>query len=636
MSALKFNISLEPDGAKAFLTHMYCSRFAIIGCLLFPSFVLFGQITPSAPVQDFRFPRFGENGYTQWVLQGERGIYDSEAQIRVEGMALRVYSGDERMALELTLDSPQATLRLRENRAFSDGSIEIVGANFKITGVGWEWRGETREIVVKTKTVVQFTQGIASAFSEVGPEAHKQTEIRSERLLLRTSEEAYHFEFTGEVEALSQTMNLTSETLVAIAEPPKARDEAAMAPVAPSELDSLRRIAAAGAVTIVQSGKTVQADRAEFFPREERAVLSGNTSVTTPGAYLSGQSIRSQAGEITLSGAVGEGRAQMILMKTGGLGLQGASALSSETIVLADTITMRELPMENRFVFQGAVEVMSGALQLRAETMTIVATPGKAVDSNADSGELRVGTVQNLVAEGKVEVEQDGQLAAGEHIIFYPSEERAVLTGEPRVSNGDAVVTGESMELKPGGAIIRGEFENPVRVRLPGLPDLGYDLAASNLNNVSTAPDTPEPVETVVTSRVLRMIEKADHTLFRFTDQVQVEATNLTASSGRLDVIASEAPSPRPSAATTLQLDRIEAVGGVVITQVGRISTAERAFILPEEGKVVLEGEAVVDDARGRVSGHRMTLLQGKRRAIVEGGGSGDGRARITLPALPE
>lgn len=597
---------------------------------------LLGQMTPNAPIQDFRFPRFGDNGYTQWVLQGEQGLYDSEAQIRVEGMALRVYSGDERMALELSLDSPQATLRLQENRAFSKDAIEIVGANFKIIGVGWEWSGETKEIVVKSETVVRFTQGIASAFSDATTGADKQTEIHSERLLLRTTEEAHYFEFTGQVEALSQDMDLKSERLIAEADPPKAREEATAAPTAPTELDSLRRIFAEDTVTIVQSDKTVRADAAEFFPREERAILSGNTSVTTPGAYLSGQGIRSQSGEIVLTGAEGQGRAQMILSETGGFGLQGASALSAETVVLADTIIMRELPEENRFLFRGAVEVMSGALLMRAEKMTIASTPENAAESTAESGELRVGDVKSIVAEGNVEIEQSGQLATGEQVTFYPEEQRAVLTGEPRITNGDAVVTGQSMELKPHRAIIRGESADPVMVRLPKLPDMGYDFEGLNSEKSGTTPEDSEPVETVVTSRILRMIEEADHTLFRFTDEVRVEATNLSATSERLDVIAREALKPQSDAATPLQLDRIEAHGGVVITQTGRTSTAEKAFILPKEGKVVLEGEAVVDDERGRVSGHRMTLLKGQRRAIVEGGVSGDGRAKITLPALPE
>ena len=51
-------------------------------------------MTPNAPIQNFRLPRFADNGYTQWVLQGAQGIYDSEEQVRVEGMAMRVYTGD--------------------------------------------------------------------------------------------------------------------------------------------------------------------------------------------------------------------------------------------------------------------------------------------------------------------------------------------------------------------------------------------------------------------------------------------------------------------------------------------------------------------------------------------------------------
>ena len=39
----------------------------------------------------------------------------------------------------------------------------------------------------------------------------------------------------------------------------------------------------------------------------------------------------------------------MILIETGGLGILGASALTSDTIILADMITMRELPQKTTF-----------------------------------------------------------------------------------------------------------------------------------------------------------------------------------------------------------------------------------------------------------------------------------------------
>lgn len=613
-----------------------CLFFCVL-CSLTAS--LFGQMTPNAPIRNFRLPRFADNGYTQWVLQGERGIYDSEEQVRVEGMAMRVYSADERMALELSMDSPEATLRLQENRGFSDSPIKIVGANFKISGVGWEWSGETKEIVVKYDTVVTFTQGIAGAFVDGGEatEAGGKTEIQSERLVLRTTEEEYYFEFTGSVRAVSDEMDLRSEQLIALADAPEARDKE-LPTAAPGELDSIRQIIARDDVTIVQAGKTVKADEAEFFPREQRANLSGAASVETQGAYLSGETIRSRSGEIVIAGAEDKGRAQMILIETGGLGIQGASALSSETIVLADTITMREEAAENHFLFAGSVEVMSGAVQMTAADMTIIAQKGVADVQTAADSELKVGEVKSIVADGGVRIEQSGQIATGEEVTFYPAEERAVLTGQPKVTNGEAVVTGQTMELKPKLAVIRGEAGDPVVVRMPEMPDLGYEAFTLS---VGTEPVEPKPAsevkpqETVVTSHLLRMIEEPERTLFRFTESVEVAATNLDATCDRLDVITQEAAKPGPDAKTPLELQRIEAHDNVAITQTGRTATANKAFILPKEGKVILEGKAVVLDDRGKVAGHRMTLLQGQRRAIVEGGGPEGERARITLPGLP-
>ena len=202
------------------------------------------QITPSAPVQNFRLPHFGENGYTQWVLQGGKGIYDSAEQIRIEEMALRVYSGDERMALEMTMDSPEATLLTAENRAVSDGPITIVGANFKVSGVGWTWNGLTKEIEVKFDVVVEFTQGMAGMLTgAVAPEgtAVERTEIHSRSLLLHTTAEAYRFTFTDSVHAASGEMDLRSEVLVAVADAPKGK-EGDGSTVGGGTIDSIRQL----------------------------------------------------------------------------------------------------------------------------------------------------------------------------------------------------------------------------------------------------------------------------------------------------------------------------------------------------------------------------------------------------------
>ena len=130
------------------------------------------------------------------------------------------------------------------------------------------------------------------------------------------------------------------------------------------------------------------------------------------------------------------------------------------------------------------------------------------------------------------------------------------------------------------------------------------------------------------------MIEEPKQTIFRFNKDVQVTATNLNTSCERLEVIAIEKANATADSKNALDLQRIEAYEDVVIKQTGRTATAKKAIFLPNESKFILEGSAVVEDELGRAAGHRMTLFQGQGRAIVEGGGLGDERARVTLPGM--
>lgn len=666
-------------------------------------------MTPNAPIKNFKLPRLGDNGYTEWVLQGGRGIYDSPEQVRIEEMGLRVYTGDERMAVEMSMDSPEATVLIKENKAYSESTIEVVGANFKISGVGWTWNGETKEIEVLFDTVVEFTQDISDSFgseNQAPSETAPRTIIHSERLKLITTVEEYQFEFNNKVHVVSDDMDLRGDVLIAVVDTPEGRDQAGPK-VDADQLDSVQKIVAKGNVVINQAGRLVRAGQAEFYPKEQRAFLSGTPQIEASGAYLSGNTILSKEGEIVVTGGGDAGRAQMILTETGGLGIQGGTALAEETIVLADTITMLEFPKENQFLFNGAVEVMSGAVQMSATNMTIfadktseAATGDSAVVAESDPNDatLKVGEIRKMIADGgvriqrgeqvatservtfypveeratlegdpevtngdavvtgkqmelepnkvtaagDVRIEQGGQVATSEQIAYYPAEKRAVLEGNPRVTNGEAIVTGARMDLKPGLAIIQGSSTEQVNVILPEMPDLGYEA----FTGVATA-QTPKPLEatdaaalsqTIVRSNFLRMIEEPAQTVFRFTENVTVAGTNLEASCKRLDVIAMEQAAKDSQSGQVkkrLEVQRIEAIDNVEVKQGGRVATAQKAFILPKEGKVILEGNAVVDDVQGRVSGHRMTLLQGQRRAVVEGGGPEGERARITLPALP-
>jgi len=625
---------------------------SIVGLLCVGS--LQAQMTPSAPVQNFRLPRFGENGYTQWVLQGGKGIYDNAEQIRIEEMALRVYSGDERMALEMTMDSPEATLLTTENRAVSDGPIEIVGGNFKVSGVGWTWNGLTKEIEVKFDVVVEFTQGMAGMLTgAVAAEdaAVEWTEVHSRSLLLHTTAEAYRFTFTDSVHATSGEMDLKSEVLVAVADAPKAKgakdakeSDGSSAPGA--AFDSIRQLVATDQVVIRQGAHVLKAGHAEFRLRDQAAEFTGNPEIfAASGAYLSGAMIRSQEGLVYVSGNAEHGRAQLIVSQAQGLGVLGAQAESAETIVLADLITMRELEAGNQFIFDGSVEVMSGSMLLYANQLTLFAdqsakgAPAAAPEAFAGDAEiLKVGEVQRVIAEGAVRIEQANKVATCDKAIFHPQAQRAELYGAPRVTNGEVIVTGDRMELKPGMATVYSDTDKRVKVVLPEIADLGYgNMQAATLQPNEEHQTAAAPLavgsETVVQSNMLRMIEETEKTLFRFTESVSVSGTNLHALCKRLDVSAIAVPAVETKE-SQMEVQTIEAFDNVVFKQTGRVATGDQATIHVLEGKVVLEGNAVVTDDNGKVTGHRMTLLQGQRRAIVEGDRATGKRATMTLPEI--
>ena len=153
--------------------------------------------------------------------------------------------------------------------------------------------------------------------------------------------------FTDSVHAASGEMDLKSEVLVAVADAPKGK-EGDGSTVGGGTIDSIRQLIATDQVEIQQGGHVLKAGHAEFRLREQAAEFTGNPEIlAASGAYLSGATIRSQEGLVFVTGNADDGRAQLIVSQAQGLGILGAQIESAETIVLADSITMRELDTGN-------------------------------------------------------------------------------------------------------------------------------------------------------------------------------------------------------------------------------------------------------------------------------------------------
>ena len=131
----------------------------------------------------------------------------------------------------------------------------------------------------------------------------------------------------------------------------------------------------------------------------------------------------------------------------------------------------------------------------------------------------------------------------------------------------------------------------------------------------------------------LHIIDQYDHTLFVCKDMVNVTGTNLIAECERLEVTTTNQKVKNNNLEKqNTNITKIKADESVKIQQLDRIATADSALILPNDGRIELEGDASVTDHSGTASGHRIVINQGESRAQVE---AGDGqRAKVTLPEL--
>ena len=616
---------------------------------------------PSGEVLDFRLPRFSDKGYPQWILRGGKGIHDSSEQIRVEDMLLSVYSGDESKVLEMTIDSPEATFLVKKNSAISDSTIKIVGSNFKVSGEGWNWDGRKKEIEVNDNVVVEFSQEVAGMLTGRALKENndsRETRIFSRSLVLRTTPESYVFKFVDSVNVVSGDTDLKSELLVAIADAPNGQspEDASMTEL---ELDSIDRIIANDQVVISQAGNVLKAEEAEFSLRQQSAEFKGNPSIETAGAYLSGDVIYSERGRLIVSSNEESGRAQMIVYQAGGFGIVEDVAANQETVVLSETIRMQEFESENQFNFQGSVEVMSGSMLLKTDDLTLYMDPaaggGKGdaqsdiANDDTDAG-IRLGEVVRVTGTGSVYIRQENQVATCERVVFYPREEQAVLSGNPKVEHEKAVITGHTMELKQGSALVSSSEDQPAQVVLPELPDMGTEslqlmegsqkseseeteIKEAKMSDAGSGKPEIAKSKTIVRAKTLRMTENPDHFRINFTDSVSVEGTNLKGSCNLMDVILVEQEKGLERE-RQIEVQTINAYEDIVFEQNGRKAVADKATIRPIEGEIVLEGDVVVEDDQGKVSGHRVRMHKGERRATVEGDGTEGSRARITLPEM--
>jgi lipopolysaccharide export system protein LptA len=82
---------------------------------------------------------------------------------------------------------------------------------------------------------------------------------------------------------------------------------------------------------------------------------------------------------------------------------------------------------------------------------------------------------------------------------------------------------------------------------------------------------------------------------------------------------------------TTGDLEKIEAQGQVVITQVNRVVTGDQAVFYQDSQKIVMTGNAVMREGKNMIKGEKIVVLLDEDRSVIEG----SERKRVTATIYP-
>lgn len=196
--------------------------------------------------------------------------------------------------------------------------------------------------------------------------------------------------------------------------------------------------------------------------------------------------------------------------------------------------------------------------------------------------------------------------------------------------------------------LIAAPAESPVSEPTEPAPAEATDLAPERTissSDESTELPAAENSPTVIESDHLKMTTLDDETKFIFSENVSITTTDMTVYCDRLEVFAGRLDLDEKSAADKNvkdedqiqeelgRIQRIYAIGNVRVIQGDREATSGRAEVFPREGKVVLTENPILRNEDGRVSGARITFLQGEGEAIVES--DLNQRPRVELPSVP-
>jgi hypothetical protein len=114
------------------------------------------QMTPDAPIKNFKLPMFNNAGVRIWDLRGEEAKYVSQDRVDLFTMTLKVFNDDGSGQVRIEIQSPQATVFANEHVVTGGNTIRMFSEDFDISGRNYTWRGRELSVTIREDVRVVF------------------------------------------------------------------------------------------------------------------------------------------------------------------------------------------------------------------------------------------------------------------------------------------------------------------------------------------------------------------------------------------------------------------------------------------------------------------------------------------------
>lgn len=568
--------------------------------------LLIGEIQITESVNQFRYPKFSDNGFIEWVLEGKSGTYD-QSNISIENLKLRIYSGDQSARSLSNITGENCIFDSDAQIAKSNDSILIKGSGFDLSGNQWAYDLSNEIISVNSDATVRFSQNIDSIFS--GVEQKGETMIKSDQMRLIIEPTRYLFTFEGNCTLSSDSITLNSELL----ELELLNNSNRINFTVPTgELSGMKSIHGKGDVQFTGMEQLIQSEEFSIEPKENKAIFSGDALVQYNQIILKGDLIDLKQYEVEVLSLDNN----LSSFSNSKLDDQVSNYNQSSIFIQSKNIALLKQADTYEYYFEKDVFFISELYKINAEWLYLKTE--EILDINSEE------MFQNITiteAKDNVIVKHADYQISGGNLKYLPIDNQLEINNEVAYMSDFAKLKSDHLIIENNTLFAHSDHEL-IEVILPNTTDFNFEF-----NEDFDSSEESENSATVVYSNDLKINTYDTIHDCIFSGAVSLINGNFTLNSDQLTM------KWEPMQTDTINtagytIDKMIADGSVTMEQLNYFASANTVEILPDRKMFHLLGDAHFKDSNGSIWGEQIEFDRKLKQTKVTGSQAGE-RARI-------